>query len=182
MRNKLYIIIVLVILVFAVLSDYIWIKGNDSINGVDSQNHLFFSINFFYDFSDIVTQGTFSLWEKAWKSMELLTRPVKHSCFYWPNGLNFSASFFYFLFGPKLISAKLTLLPYLLILLISTYLIGKTLYGRLAGIMAMFILFMYPLIFESFRQFQLDSPLTAMVALSMLTLIKSDYFKDSRIE
>ncbi|MBU1862068.1 MAG: glycosyltransferase family 39 protein, partial [Candidatus Omnitrophica bacterium] len=40
----------------------------------------------------------------------------------------------------------------------------------------MFLLYMYPLIFESFRQFQLDSPLTAMVALSILFLIKCNDF------
>ncbi|MBU1864559.1 MAG: glycosyltransferase family 39 protein [Candidatus Omnitrophica bacterium] len=110
----------------------------------------------------------------------LFGNPVKFCGIYWPNGLNATASVFYYLFGKSLFSAKLSLMPYLFILLLSTYLIGRKLFSDFVGLLAMFLLYMYPLIFESFRQFQLDSPLTAMVALSILFLIKCNDFKSRK--
>ncbi len=50
-------------------------------------------------------------------------------------------------------------------------------FSDFVGLVASFLLFMYPIIFQSSRQFQLDFPLTAMVALNILLLLKCDNFK-----
>ena len=166
-RNFLYFILALSIIFFALASNYLWLKGDDSICGVDSPNHLCFSLKFFYGISDIIEKEAVSIWVKFREVFHLFAHPVKHSTSYWPNGLNLGASIFYFFLGKSLFSAKLSLLPYLFILLFSTYLIGRLLYSDFVGILALFFLFSYPLIFQSSRQFQLDFPLTAMVSLNI---------------
>ncbi|MCX5701642.1 MAG: glycosyltransferase family 39 protein [Candidatus Omnitrophica bacterium] len=71
-------------------------------------------------------------------------------------------------------------MPYLAILLFSTYLIGSLIFSGFVGLLATFVLFMNPLIFTSSRQFQLDFPLTAMVALSILLFLKSNNFTNRK--
>jgi len=177
-RAYLYPILALSIIFFALASNYFWLKGDDSICGMGSILILRSSIEFFYDFSDIFKENTTSIWTKLKEVIGLSGRPVRHSSLYWPNGLNLGASIFYFFLGNSLLSAKLSLLPYLFILLFSTYLIGRLIYSDFVGILALFFLFSYPLIFQSSRQFQLDFPLTAMVSLNILLLLKCDNFKN----
>lgn len=177
-RPNFWLIAALLFAGFVLFSNYIWFKNDNSIVGVDSPNHLFFSIEFFYAISEAVFNSASSLWQKTAEVIRVFGAPVKHSSVYWPNGLNLNAAIFYFIFGKSLFAAKLSLLPYLFILLIATYLIGKAMHSGFTGFLAGFILFMYPLIFESSRQFQLDFPLTAMVALNILLLLKSEDFKN----
>ncbi|MBU1864558.1 MAG: glycosyltransferase family 39 protein, partial [Candidatus Omnitrophica bacterium] len=162
-----YFIFILLFILGVLICNYTWFQEDDSIEGSGAPNHVGFSIEFFYKLSDIINEKSLTLGSKVNQIVYLLGNPVKFSCVEWPNGLNTTASVFYYLFGKSLFSAKLSLMPYLIILLLSTYLIGRTLFSDFVGLLAMFLLYMYPLIFESFRQFQLDSPLTAMVALSI---------------
>jgi 4-amino-4-deoxy-L-arabinose transferase-like glycosyltransferase len=74
----------------------------------------------------------------------------------------------------------MALLPYLLILFLSTYGIGKFLYSRFVGLLAVFFLFFYPIIFQSLRQYQLDLPLTAGVTLCIYLLLKADQFRNTK--
>ena len=60
---------------------------------------------------------------------------------------------------------------FLAILLISTYAIAATYGGRKAGLLAAFIVSMYPLIYGLERHFLIDVPLVAMVALSSWLLM-----------
>jgi hypothetical protein len=71
------------------------------------------------------------------------------------------------------------MLIYFVILLFSVYFIAKTIFDRQTGIIAMFLVSMYPLIFESSRQYSLDFPLTAVVALSIFILLKTAYFTNT---
>jgi len=174
-------LIIVLFIIATVMVNYMWVKGDNSIKGVDCQNHLLYSINFFYDFSNIIFISNEAFLAKIIKAFRLIGNPVQFSSvLYWPNGLNLTATIFYLLLGKSLLSAKLAIFPYLIILLIAIYFIGKELHSRAIGLLAAFILFMYPLIFESSRQFGLDLPLTAMVTLSILFLLKCDYFKNTK--
>ncbi|MCX5696743.1 MAG: glycosyltransferase family 39 protein [Candidatus Omnitrophica bacterium] len=173
----IYFMICVSIISFALITNYMWVKADNSVNGVDSSNHLFFSIEFFYRFTDIIYAQTLSLWQKVAAYVDLLGSPVRGSTVYWPNGLNATTAFSYLLFGRSLFSAKVSMFPYLIILLSSTYLIGKKISGDFSGVLSAFILFMYPLIFESSRQFQLDLPLAAMVSLVIYFFLQSDHFQ-----
>ncbi len=88
---------------------------------------------------------------------------------------------FYFVLGGTqdagvLVSSGISLA----ILIVSVYRIGKLLYNKATGCLAAFILSMYPLIFTQSRIYMLDLPLTAMVAFSILLLLRSDGFSSKR--
>jgi MFS family permease len=63
------------------------------------------------------------------------------------------------------------------ILLLSTYGIAHTYGGPGAGLLAAFIVSMYPMIYGLARHYLLDIPLVAMVALSIWLLLRTDYFE-----
>jgi hypothetical protein len=176
-NGNIYFVIALLFILSAGVSNYLFFKDDNYATGVDSHNHLFFSIEFFYRILCIVQDSAISLLAKTIKVIGLQGKSL-HGDAYWPNGLNFTSSIFYFLVGKSIFSAKLSLLPYLFILLLSTYLIGKIMFSDPVGLLATFLLFMYPMIFMSSRQFQLDFPLTAMVTLTILLLLKSNNFRN----
>jgi 4-amino-4-deoxy-L-arabinose transferase-like glycosyltransferase len=62
------------------------------------------------------------------------------------------------------------------ILILSTYGLARTLGGRLAGLLAAFIVSMYPLVFGLSRHYLLEVPLVAMVAVSNWLLLRTDSF------
>ncbi len=179
-KANLYTLILFLLVSTACISNFIYFRNDNSILGCDSGNHLFFSIEFFYKISNIIHDTSRSVLIKIISIIRRIGEPVPYSTTYWPNGLNLIASLFYFMFGKSLFAAKLSLLPYLSILLFSTYFIGKSLSSKSVGLTGAFILFMYPLIFESSRQFQLDFPLTAMVTLNILLVLKSNCFQNRK--
>ena len=67
-----------------------------------------------------------------------------------------------------------------LILFTSIYHIGRKLFNRDVGILSMIFLSSFPLLIASTRWFFHEFALTAIVALSMLCLIKTENFKDLR--
>ncbi|MFH0754516.1 MAG: glycosyltransferase family 39 protein [Candidatus Omnitrophota bacterium] len=66
------------------------------------------------------------------------------------------------------------------ILVISVYRIGKIVYGRPAGVLAGFLLLMFPFVFAHSRVLMLDFPLMAMVSLTVLMLLKTKHFSSWR--
>ena len=160
------------------IANVYFIHIDNSIAGTDSSNHLFASLEFYYHLKDIFIKGTYSLSQKFMAIYHLISRPGSYGGVYWPNGLNASTTIFYYIFQPSLFSAKLSLLPYILILLGATFYIGKHYGTTFNGLIAAYILFSYPIVFESSRQYQLDFPLTAMVALTIALLLRSRHFKD----
>jgi len=180
LSKRLCLAAVLIMILFAAISHYDWAKRDSSMCGVDVANHLLSSIEFFDELSDIMQKSVSPVGTKITETISLLSYKKGRDVIYWPNGLNFTASAFYSFFGRSIFSAKLSLLPYLFVLLFSTYLIGKLIYSKLVGILAVFLIFMYPIIFQSSRQFQLDFPLTAMVVLSILFLLKCDNFRNTK--
>lgn len=179
-KIRSYRIALMLLVVFALASNYLWLQKDFSIVGTDSPNHLIFSLDFYYSAHDLIHSRSLSLGQKLSRLILLFDEPGPNSEVYWPNGLNLTAAMFYSIFGISLLSAKLSLLPYLFILLVSTYMLGKKLFSEFAGLISTATLFMYPMIFQSSRQFQLDFPLTAIVTLSILFLLKCDYFKDRK--
>lgn len=63
------------------------------------------------------------------------------------------------------------------VLLLSVYAIGREFGGRQAGLLAAFVVSMYPLIYGLERHYLLDVPLVAMVALSNWRLVCTDRFE-----
>ncbi|MBU1864560.1 MAG: glycosyltransferase family 39 protein [Candidatus Omnitrophica bacterium] len=174
-----YFVIALLFILCAITSNYIWLNGDNSITGDGSANLLLFSITFLNDFLDIYNENT-ALITKIIKIKDLFCVPGRYSSIYYPNGLNVITLVSYLLFGKSLFVAKMSLFPYLFILFFFTYKIGKIIYSKTVGFWAIFILFMYPMIFEASRQYQLDIPLSAMVVLTIYFLLKCNYFQNTK--
>jgi 4-amino-4-deoxy-L-arabinose transferase-like glycosyltransferase len=66
---------------------------------------------------------------------------------------------------------------FLAVLLLSTYGLARTFGGRRVGLLAAFVVSMYPLVYGLERYYLLDVPLVAMVALSSWLLIRTESFE-----
>jgi len=86
----------------------------------------------------------------------------------------------YLAFGRSTDVAIMTNILYLIILVLSVYGIGRRIHSKEVGLMAAFIVSIFPIIFGSSRVYWQDFPLTAMVSLSIYMLIRADYFRDRK--
>lgn len=175
-----FILLFLGLIVFGGLANIFWLIGNRSITGIDVPNHLAFSVEFFYLLSDRISDFQLPFYRRSIEAVKLLAIPVPHAAPHCPNFVYFTTSLFYFVFGRTLFVAKMSNWLYIFILLVSVYLIGKRISSGFVGINSAFLVFMYPLVFESSRQYGLDLPLTSMVALGVWALLKSNNFANSK--
>ena len=90
----------------------------------------------------------------------------------------FSSLPLYYLFGTSLDVGIMTNCLYLLILIFSVYFIGKKLHDEVTGLLAAFIVTIYPSLFGLSRVYMLDFALTAMVALTICFMLYSDHFRN----
>jgi len=81
---------------------------------------------------------------------------------------------FYILFGESFDIACISNIVFLAILLFSVYGIGKYLFNREVGLFSSLIISFIPILIVYQRDFLLDFPLTAMIALSIYVLLKSE--------
>ncbi|MBN2119613.1 MAG: glycosyltransferase family 39 protein [Candidatus Omnitrophica bacterium] len=87
---------------------------------------------------------------------------------------------FYLVFGKTPDIASMSNALYLLILLFSTYHIGKKLYSKNTGLLASFFISTFPIVFGFSRMYWVDFALTGMVALSICLLLHTGYFANRR--
>jgi 4-amino-4-deoxy-L-arabinose transferase-like glycosyltransferase len=99
---------------------------------------------------------------------------------YRPPLLMLSSLPLYFVFGRSTDVAAMTNILYLIILVLSVYGIGRRIHSKEVGLMAAFIVSVFPIIFGLSRSYWQDFPLTAMVSLSIYLLIRVDYFRDRK--
>jgi len=82
--------------------------------------------------------------------------------------------------GRSLLAPVLGVAPFLLILAISMYGLGRLLAGRIAGLLSAVMTCTAPVVLEHSRTLFLDLPLTALVAFGIWTLLASCSFQDLR--
>lgn len=95
---------------------------------------------------------------------------------YYPPIYHLTTLPFLAIFGYSLSSACLVNLLYLLILVWATYGIGKRLYNKLTGLLAAFLVSVYPYIAFMTNSFVIDLALASMVTLGMYLYLRSDEF------
>lgn len=83
---------------------------------------------------------------------------------------------FLWLFGETLNVAIMSNIVYFSILIFSVYGIGRHVHSKKAGLLAAFIVSMFPSIYGFSRMFWMDFPLTSVVALSIFLLLKTELF------
>ena len=87
---------------------------------------------------------------------------------------------FYLVFGNSFTVAVMSNIVFIFILAFSVYEIGRMLWGRSTGLLAMFGILCSPMFIGQFKEYQLDAQLSAMVALSFCFLIKTKEFSDKK--
>ncbi|MFA5725871.1 MAG: glycosyltransferase family 39 protein [Candidatus Omnitrophota bacterium] len=168
------------IILFHLINNYFWLKFSTEIAGDDVSCHLFYQLKFFNIFKHIINNDVFSFSIKSKQLLELFNTPFSSAAnIYWPNLVYFISSLLNLFAGNSLFVTRFTMSVFLLVLMISTYFIAKDALNKQAGLLAMFLVSMYPLVFESSRQYSLDLPLAAMVALSIFFMLRTGYFANS---
>lgn len=86
----------------------------------------------------------------------------------------------YLVFGISVASAVAINGLFLAVLALSTYGIGRQLWNRRAGLLAVVFLLTTPMMVSQFKGYELDGPVSALVALAIYLLIRSDQFSRRR--
>jgi len=110
-------------------------------------------------------------------SMRLLDKIIIQE-FDYPPLFYYSSLPLYLIFGTGQDTAPMTNLFYLIILIFSVYGIGKQLHSSLAGLLSSFIVSTFIPIFGFSRLYMLEFALTALVALSIYLLLKTEGFSN----
>jgi len=161
-----YFILISIILLHLVAT-FIWLKIDKSYLKLDAWGHYRYSLEA-YDFLKGIPNLKFPL---------SAVEPQK-----WHGILvGFSTAFLYFIFGSAQDTAiMINSAIFLTILVLSTYGIAKRIFGVKAGVLAVLIVTLYPIIFNNLRIYMLDLPLTSMVIASLYFLIASNNFSDTK--
>jgi len=96
--------------------------------------------------------------------------------FFHPPLVYFTTQPFYVLLGANPLAAKLSIVPFILLLIWSTFLLGRELGNEKTGLLSVFILGACPAVLFYFNFYYLDLPLAALTVLSYYLLLKSRNF------
>ncbi|MGB3904495.1 MAG: glycosyltransferase family 39 protein [Anaerolineae bacterium] len=153
------------LIVIQIAISWLWLSTNVVVLGWDRPRHLIESLVY----SDLLKQADF----------RSLFRAITYSGYY-PPLFHLSVVGFYRLFGPSMDVAAAVNFVHLIVLLISSYGIGREIGGRGVGILAAFITSSLPMVFAMSRYTYIEFALTAMVTLSIWLLLLSRGFTSKR--
>jgi 4-amino-4-deoxy-L-arabinose transferase-like glycosyltransferase len=157
--------VLLGVFVFHVAMNWMWVATNVALMGWDRSSHLAKTLISNDVLQEIDIRSLFTALTWPWNRPPLPFLTVVP---------------FYRFFGVSTDVALMSNCLYLAILLWSVYEIGRLLYGRKAGLLAAFLVSFYPILFSISRLSYVDYALTAMVALAIHVLLKTDGFRHSR--
>lgn len=155
------------LILFHLINVFIWLKIDQAYLSLDAWSYYRYSLEVINSLKNLLHGQLFlsALEPQKWHGIlvEFITAP------------------FYFIFGSAQDTAVMIAISiFLPILIFSVYGIGKKLCSRKTGILAAFIVTMYPLILNHTRLYMLDLPLTSMVALSIYYLLASENFTQKK--
>jgi hypothetical protein len=184
--NKKYICALILLIAFHMLGNYAWWQDNNAITGIDAEQHALFQLKVFDFYSGVFKDSTLSILEKA-RILASHIRNIHEGKDFravrdieaWPQFLHFFSSLF-LIFGRSLQALRFSMLPFFVILIVSTYGIGRKIYNPASGLLAAWLVSFYPMVFESSRHYNPDFPLTAIVALCVLLLLHGNAFSSLR--
>ncbi len=164
-QNKKIIIILVLVLIFLLhaVNNYIIVEKDTTPLLVDMPGHFEKGVRF----HSTLDQG-FNVFVNNY---------LKHTHNY-PPLFMLSSVPLYWLFGVSPDVGVMTNMFYLAILLLSVFFIGRKIANNTVGLLAAFIVSVFPSVFGFSRVYMLDFALTAMVALSICLLLYTDYFRN----
>lgn len=157
-----YLAALVALLAFHGLSNWLWLSANVTILGWDRASHLQKSLIYYDLFREINARTLFTAltWQQNRPPLPFIT---------W--------ALLYRFFGVSTDVALMGNVPFMAILLLSVYFMGRRIYSRLVGLLAAFFVSLFPILFCISRTSYVDYALTAMVALSLCFLVHVDGFR-----
>ncbi len=160
-ERLLPLLVLAALILFHILNNWIWLSTNVVILGWDRPRHLIESLRY----NDILrTLNLDSLFQAFTLSG------------YYPPLFHLLIVAFYKLFGLSADVAAMVNSLYLAILLPSTYLIGRKIWGWKEGLLSAFLVSTFPMIYAMSRYTYIEFTLTSMVTLSIWLLLMSEGF------
>ncbi|MFH1799913.1 MAG: glycosyltransferase family 39 protein [Candidatus Omnitrophota bacterium] len=173
MSKKRWVVLILSgILLFHFVNNFIWLQKDNLIYGPDSAWHLIEAIKFHFTFKNILhSQASFFAQIGQW-IQTFRYWPTTN----WPPLVYFLSA----LINPQeihLFSLRMYVnFIFYVLLVLSTYFLGKKCFNRRAGLIAAFLIGFYPAVCAFSRQFQLDFPLLCVTAACVCLLVYSENF------
>lgn len=174
-HSYIIILIIVLLLVFHAVHNYVWISHNPAMLSWHSLYLLKSQLEF--------CKETL-LWIKSYNASGILFIPhflshVFHVNTTWPRLVFLITFLFQVFFGWQYIIVRMANLFYLAVLIFSLYGIGSRLINKSTGLLSVFLLSFYPAIFTFTRTYGLDLPLSAAVALNLYVLLRTENFRHS---
>lgn len=173
-RHK-YHLILLSLIVFHSVNNFIWIKKDAQSLGWDVCHHIDITVSVYHGLEDAIFTKM-PLYEKASQAWLLFTSGRLE----WPRLVHFFAAAISLPSKDILFSFRFSNVFYFIILIISVYLIGKNVSSPGVGVLSALLVSFYPGLFQNSRKFGLDFPLAAWVCLSIYFLLAANNFSSRR--
>jgi dolichyl-phosphate-mannose-protein mannosyltransferase/DUF2993 family protein len=107
-------------------------------------------------------------------------REILEATAFYPPVTTCAAGLLYFLFPAVPFTAQAVMLGFLALGAVSIFLLGKRIFDAGAGLLAAFLLVTAPFVVFAATTFQLDLPLTGMVAVALYLLVRTETFSSNR--
>ncbi len=173
----LTVIILLLLISFHLINNYIWLKADQTLVNNITPEHLTSSLTFY---RLLITKEE-SIIKKVENIFYLFNKDCDWFLAIWPRFVYLVTAGFRPIFGHSILAVKFSTSSfYFIILIVSVYFLGHYYRNAKTGCLASFIVSMYPGIFGMSREYTLDLPLVAMVSLCAFFLLKTDKFRRSR--
>ncbi len=164
-RDAFALLALILLLAFHLGNNWVYLSTRVTLWGWDQPSHLLTTLRYHDALQEPSIRAIF----------DVLTRPWNRPPLPW-----LPAAFSYRLFGVSTDVALMANAVFLAVLMFSVYGIGKRMYGHGEGILAAFLVSVYPIIFSLSRTAYPDFALTALVALNVYLLLLADSFRSRR--
>ncbi len=170
MNKKIIVSALLLIFLIQAIPLLFWIKDDTMPPSWDQSWHAMLSVNKFNQFFGKTNLTTTEL-EKIYPTF-------RHANAYYPPFFHVATIPFYLFLGLEYDSALMTNIFFLLILIISSFFIGKKLHSSKAGLLNAFIVSTIPVYSYLMRDYLIDFSLSSMVSLGLALLLYADNFQN----
>jgi 4-amino-4-deoxy-L-arabinose transferase-like glycosyltransferase len=151
------------LIAFHLYNNLLWRMSNELVYSMDRMFHQVTSLAYY----DILRESV---------NLRTLFSALTWSDYY-PPLVHLTVTAFYKLFGVSMDVAALSNSLYLVLFLLAVYGIGKRLGGPWLGLLSAFVVSTFPIIFALSRYLYIDYALTAMVAVNIYLLLRSERFE-----
>lgn len=152
--------LLLLLIAFVCVCNLLWyFLGHKPLHW-DSADHLSYSLETYKSFNSGAS-WFHALLDVSW---------------YYPPFVYWTSIPFQMIFGRNEFAGFMQITFFLILLITSVFQIGKKIYNEEIGLFAAFCISMFPIVSEYGRDYMLDLPLAAMVAVAILSLIKTHNF------